>query len=1519
MHLIVRRFCRRDAPWLAIVYSGCEPLQTAKVLHQWSPPRGVRLNAAVMGPNGLVVVIFGTIVAAFDTHLKEIWRWVSKKHNFTALSVCGGPESAMDVECMVVGTMGESQIVALNASTGTASPRTKYWPPHKKCLGYETLESDHKDFGGVVCMGECMGGTPPRPCVVLGLKYSIACIELSSLSTVWVCGTADRMDVADSQVAFLAVAGCDEGEAWFVVGCAQEGTIVTLDAQDGAILATKHVDAVTGDVAAPTARRCAICLPTDAAADASLSKSMPPALPGSVRVAVMPQGAAALGASGAKANPLAPRSAAGAASAAGQAADRDSDAASVSSATTAGGKRLEEEMIRSACIVPARLVAKQRGGAAVLALSEPQPPAVVAVTATADAWGAFAECLLAPMPQPGAAVMRPLRSPLGAAPAGTRHAPAAKAKHLRLWRAVRLGATVEAVAVDEAYGVAVVRTESRGLQAWSLVTGRELWRVSLKALRVDQPVRCGAFRIELNELAAEEAADGASEALPSGPVTTPPGNEAAVARSGLPGATTHAGRASPKVLAASGVSMPAVEEGATSGAAGVDMTVVGLEDGAELGVGLAAGTGRDADLAIDSMSELSGLSDLSWTNEDLLAAVPAQAAVAPTARAGGAAQDGPEPDKSTVTETKAYTMQSKAATCDASVEFLATHAGSGLLITTQDDSIVTARDVRTGEVLWRAIGGEASREYDIACFLAQVGTLGRVVIIVSSNGVVSVLRALDGSVVYRVIVTRAGVDLSSALWDDANKRLIVVDDDNRARACDVARRCAQLWTDPLGGKDSAVELELCRDTLLVWSHAATPAWIQAFDTGSGPITGRVANQAAAEAKVLWGHIDSTTAVMCYTGTGELWAVDSRTCDVLATHRVHSSTTVSGAVSGTLLQVLSDAGVSFFDAKSLRPLSVASFDARPALTSVTMIRLRSSPRAPSTLDGALSAALHPEAPPPSAVAASDPLDLGAPGAGWSPFPIFVGCLRCPRRSTQTGCAAWLGQVAPSMCGAACCRPAPQDEAKDPTHALVLGGSGEVFLVDVPLFLGPLKFAPSIDMAEIASLAVINEPDEDHDTGIADDGARAVPGMAAVAAKETDELKGSVSVANPMRALLGGTPAGAASPVPGTAGIGAEGTLPSPIDPPLTLGQRWRLYQASTSLLADVSISVISFLQLIAFAFQPAVPPSLEESATALDQVQSLGLGQITFGVVFFCALGAVIVFLLLLAVSEAIEEAKFRNPSRTLPNMCWSLSAVFVSLAVTVAQIPIWKILAQAFACTEGAGGPDSLVWSANTSVPCFTGAQIAYVVASAIAGVLLLPVAVRMLTVSAQLARLELVANPFDWSGDDRRAEAPDHVLSEASRHYPSTLVVLKAIFSVSAVLLASRPLGFGLVLLLGTLVQLLVLLVRPPHYFSEGNKFQVVQVAAFVFQNAMAVSAAAVEVQEAGQPVSPFLGSMRLVLSWSPLGLLLVIIAGSVLATVTPPLLPHAPASLAEAANAAAVPAAKTSGAAVAEEEQIT
>jgi hypothetical protein len=163
-----------------------------------------------------------------------------------------------------------------------------------------------------------------------------------------------------------------------------------------------------------------------------------------------------------------------------------------------------------------------------------------------------------------------------------------------------------------------------------------------------------------------------------------------------------------------------------------------------------------------------------------------------------------------------------------------------------------------------------------------------------------------------------------------------------------------------------------------------------------------------------------------------------------------------------------------------------------------------------------------------------------------------------------------------------------------------------------------------------------------------------------------------------------------------------------------------------------------------------------------------------------------------------------------------------------------------------------------------------------------------MLSVSAQLDRLELVWNPFDWSGDDTRAEPPDHALSEASRHYPTVLVVLKATFSMSAVLLASRPVGFGLILLGGTLVQLAVVLIRPPHYFSEGNKFEVIQVAAFVFQNAVAVSAATVEFQEASRPDSASLANSRLLLSWSPLGLLVVIVMASLVSLVTPPLLPH-------------------------------
>jgi len=246
-----------------------------------------------------------------------------------------------------------------------------------------------------------------------------------------------------------------------------------------------------------------------------------------------------------------------------------------------------------------------------------------------------------------------------------------------------------------------------------------------------------------------------------------------------------------------------------------------------------------------------------------------------------------------------------------------------------------------------------------------------------------------------------------------------------------------------------------------------------------------------------------------------------------------------------------------------------------------------------------------------------------------------------------------------------------------------------------------------------------------------------------------------------------------------------------------------------------LKLVDFVQMASFAFQAAVPPSLEDSSNTLEGFQGLGLDFITYPILLFMTVGVIVLFTAVFAVSEKVEGWAFLNPNNTKATLAWAALKIFAQVMTSVALIPIMNTLASAVDCTNQNG---SLVWDAHgDAVKCFEGTHMLYVVLAAVAFLLYIPSVIRLLQVGSSLDGIELqVLRPWDWTGDDRSEMAIEHLLSEKRSVYSTVQAVIKVLAAVLLTLFGQqrRILVSALVVVLGcTLVAVGVF--RPPFHYA--------------------------------------------------------------------------------------------------------
>ncbi|KAA0177361.1 hypothetical protein FNF27_01139 [Cafeteria roenbergensis] len=754
------------------------------------------------------------------------------------------------------------------------------------------------------------------------------------------------------------------------------------------------------------------------------------------------------------------------------------------------------------------------------------------------------------------------------------------------------------------------------------------------------------------------------------------------------------------------------------------------------------------------------------------------------------------------------------ATC---IAVMAVAEGSGTLCIVLGESATRCFDAFTGEDLWSTIVCGPGVDTDHA-FGMRLRDGSHVYAFLNNKGILHVVDARTGATRFCSDVGLSD-DLYNAEASLTTGVIVLSDDSGRIFAVDVNGTGAVQWAlEPFAWlEDQPSVRAMGGGAVLLHGSLNTPigdredpAVVFALDCVTGKLLWRSSSEWAEDTGT-WSYDSSRQLwVRLRAGTRASWlAVDALTGQVRGAASLSGVGGVAQFANGPgVVGAIGEDGLTLMSSATLARLTPAPFNAPPSFTQVMLAGLR---RESDDAAGSCSCC--------NSIS-------GRSGPGFSPL---CACTMCCRRlpyqleaDSSRGCCG-------CGCGSGSGANGKGKEADSVTHAIVIGGSAEVFIVDIGALLGPMRFGPGTDAAVVSRLGAAKLGDSD-----------------------------------------GGSPA-----PPRSAIEAAHRVLPA-------LAQRRTVLLPCVVVSAMLLLRLVLFFQLLLFSLKPAAPPSLEETQSTLETAQSLGLPSLHPSMPLLVVALALALLAVVLCTSERIEGLKFTRPDSACWRILWTASRIYVTLIVSVAQIPIWKTLASVVVCDAS---PNS-DWLRGVGETCFESAQhIAIMVAVAAVACVFVVFSVRLLLAKGQLERIELSGLCDDWSGDDRSPEPAQQLLSEASSVYQVCLVFIRVTLSVSSVLLTTQPTTFAIVLVSGSLVQLAVAICVPPFFSSEGNKLVVLEILALTFQNSMALAASLVLEGSTG-PLD--VGVATRMLEWSPLGLLAtIVIAAGILARV-PAIKPH-------------------------------
>ena len=277
-----------------------------------------------------------------------------------------------------------------------------------------------------------------------------------------------------------------------------------------------------------------------------------------------------------------------------------------------------------------------------------------------------------------------------------------------------------------------------------------------------------------------------------------------------------------------------------------------------------------------------------------------------------------------------------------------------------------------------------------------------------------------------------------------------------------------------------------------------------------------------------------------------------------------------------------------------------------------------------------------------------------------------------------------------------------------------------------------------------------------------------------------------------------------------------------------------YGACLSFISAVFFMIISFLQLLGFAFSAAItwPKEYDSVKRATQALLSLGATSLfdSFEARFIVATAIGVLFLVAFHFQETFERAKFMRPSSNVFQMAWVAFEFGMGLLASTAFLPMFSIFAGTFDCVDDPSDSSLRVADGSLdnpnqpgSIECWTGSHIPMAMTAALLGLYFFIIALRFWRVGGELSAIEVTLNPFNWRDDALSVFEHAHPLESSREGYifGMALLIIKALLTLALVLFTTRGWFLSIFNIICGLILSILTLLFPPFDVPAVNGLQ--------------------------------------------------------------------------------------------------
>lgn len=149
---------------------------------------------------------------------------------------------------------------------------------------------------------------------------------------------------------------------------------------------------------------------------------------------------------------------------------------------------------------------------------------------------------------------------------------------------------------------------------------------------------------------------------------------------------------------------------------------------------------------------------------------------------------------------------------------------------------------------------------------------------------------------------------------------------------------------------------------------------------------------------------------------------------------------------------------------------------------------------------------------------------------------------------------------------------------------------------------------------------------------------------------------------------------------------------------------------------------------------------------LQGVQSFALSTTSYDSKLVTSVIIVFLFWMVIFAQEALETARFLNPSNQNLRRLWRLTELLIKVFAVPLYMPVMLSFILAYSCSTDVNG--SLVWNVDVAVVCYQGAHTARCAVAMFGMVFYTILTLRMVRVGNDLKNLDVQANPLNFSND---------------------------------------------------------------------------------------------------------------------------------------------------------------------------